>query len=342
MQKLVPYAWLWVLSFLGSTLVKASVDLSTFRTLEKQLATGAVEPAVQQLSFLIDYLRAGDMRLVRPSPSEVTAQRQKEIAAHGGIRVSVMALGSGWPILQAHGAEIIHLLTTNNPRNRADIAAAGAIPKLVALVHAGSAFTEPFSATIGKDQVRAAEEAAEALWILAFAGGGEENAAAAGVHVKMAAEGAAAALADLVWRHPSERAVMWAGAALGNLMAVYPRVPSKDSEAVRQQVLSRQELVTSLVANLDLRVKSSSESSKWPSLATKDMADTSAIAAWGAGQALKNLALTEAGRTAIIERGGVTKLCKLKGSPDWLEELKGRATLENLGVECMKVSDEEL
>mmetsp|Transcript_23965 Transcript_23965/g.44015 ORF Transcript_23965/g.44015 Transcript_23965/m.44015 type:complete len:320 (-) Transcript_23965:38-997(-) len=284
-------------------------------------------PKLQE-QLMVKYLRAGDFRLVRPTPSDITAERQQEIAGRGGIELGILALGSQQPVVQACGAEIIHLLTTNNPKNRADIAAAGAVPKLVELVKAGS------NSSSTDDQVTAAEEAAEALWILGFAGGGEENAAAAGIHVMMAAEGAATALAELLLAHPSARAAMWAGAALGNLMAAYPRVPSKDSEAVRWQVLAKDGLVAALVANLQLRVKSDADQSLWPSQATKSSSRSPTIVAWGAGQALKNLALSEAGRKAIIDGGAVKPLCKLKASPDWLEALKGRATLENLGVQC--------
>lgn len=226
---------------------------------------------------------------------------------------------------------MVHLLTTNNPQNRAGIGReAGALPSLVRMVSLGT--VEGAS----EEEVLGSEEAAEAIWILAFAGGGSTNSAAVENHEAFADHGAVSALLDAVLLAPTYKAKMWASAALGNLAAAFPgTVPAEHSEGVRRQIIERDGAVAALVRLVEMGpVRHDTAHVLWPSGAHKSERFSSTIVAWGAGQALKNLALSAQAHPVVLSEGGQRALCELHASPDWLENLKAAATLQNLGLGC--------
>jgi len=272
----------------------------------------------QDLETLVAYLRAGDLRLVRPTPIGETAKRQAELGEAGGVEVAVAALGSLNAKTRALGAEIVHLMTTNNPANRAAFGSAGIIPDLIRMVEAGS------EKVASDDVIIGSEEAAESLWILAFNGG--EN------HRQFAEHGAAPALAKLVQASPSAKGKMWAGAALGNLVAAYGNVPAESTEAMRLLLVEWPNLISTLVSQIALGPVR--QDAKWPSQALKTDRHFESIIPWGAGQALKNLALSMAAHQPIREAKGIEALCQLAQSPDWLEKMKAGMTLDNLKARC--------
>lgn len=284
------------------------------------------------LAELVAYLRAGDDRLVRPGPWGQTTHRQVELAEAGVIESTAAALWSPDARERASAAELVHLLTTNNPVNRGAWAKTDAARSLTAMVRRASAAGAP------ENEVRGGEEAAESIWILAFAGGGAENAAGAKrLHARFAEHGADEALVELVLRPPSPRAAMWAAAAIGNLAAAYGDVAAGLGAAVRSRALqgSPSAVVAALVAMISAGpVTAETEDHLWPSRATTKERLSPTILAWGAGQALKNIALDASSHRAILEAGGLGALCRLRHSPDWLEKMKADATLGHLGVPC--------
>ena len=96
---------------------------------------------------LVEYLRAGDRRLVRPSPTSQTAARQREPAVLDLLPAVLQELvdqnvttvcdcdDAAEQTSHAAAAEALHLLTTDNPKNREIIGASPeALAGLVSLV----------------------------------------------------------------------------------------------------------------------------------------------------------------------------------------------------------------
>eukprot|EP00964_Phaeocystis_antarctica_P007746 scaffold4170_cov63-Phaeocystis_antarctica.AAC.21 len=149
--------------------------LTPMLTLASALTPQLVE--ITTTAELATYLRAGDSRLVRPSPSTTTGARQREASVLELLPAVLQELvdtnatsvcdcddaveqGS-----HATAAETLHLLTTDSPSNRALIGASpDALAGLVSLVGESLSCNN----TAASPSWRAAEEAAEALWILGF------------------------------------------------------------------------------------------------------------------------------------------------------------------------------
>ena len=194
------------------------------------LVASALTPQLVEVTTtaeLATYLRAGDSRLVRPSPSATTAARQKEAAVLALLPAVLQELidtnatsvcdcdDAVEQSSHATAAETLHLLTTDNPSNRALIGASpDALAGLVSLVGESLSCNN----TASSPSWRAAEEAAEALWILAF--NSPSN------HKALLELGAPEALAaPLLTAHAPPRCKMWAAAALQNLAASYCATP---------------------------------------------------------------------------------------------------------------------
>lgn len=288
--------------------------------------------AWKTLTGAVAYLRAGDDRLVRPSPWGETAQRQVELAVAGVIESTAAALRSMDAKERASAAEIVHLLTTNSPENRGAWAKTDAARSLTAMLRRAAADSA------SEDEILGGEQAAESIWILAFAGGGEDNSAGAKrLHAKFAEHGTDEALIELIVRRPSPRAAMWAAAALGNLAGAYSNVAAGMGVAVRSRALrgSPPVVVAALVAMISAGpVAADTDERLWPSRASTSERLSETILAWGAGQALKNIALDASSHRAILDAGGARALCGLRRSPDWLEKMKADATLGHLGLPC--------
>ncbi|KAL1524270.1 hypothetical protein AB1Y20_019173 [Prymnesium parvum] len=262
---------------------------------------------------LAEYLRAGDHRLVRPSPSGLTAARQREPAVLGLLGAVMQELidqnvtavcdcdDAAEQSSHARAASVLHLLTTDNPANRALVGSTpDALAGLVSLV----AESVGCNNSAASPSWQAAEEAAEAIWILSFNHRGN--------HDTLLQLGAAEALAApvLTPQAPS-RAKMWAAAALQNLAASYCATSDGrcswrwsddhtvlaaqeqlviDSEPARLRIGAVPGLLRGLV---DLTTVTSAGTERvLPSKATTSERRAVGIAAWAAAGALKNLALS--------------------------------------------------
>ena len=273
---------------------------------------------------LAAYLRAGDERLVRPSPTSATAARQAEVSAELAAVLTAVRADDVAPETVA----VLHLATTDNPSHRTLIGTApGVIDTLVRLL-------------AGPPEV--AEEAAEAAWILAF--NHPQN------HAALLTAGAVKALAELFLRDVSERASMWAAAALQNLAASYCNGRcswakwGQDIEVVGRVTVDGEPARLSIAAHPRLlqavEEKLCIEASAWPSQARVADRLKSGITAWAAAGLVKNLALSIPVQQEL--HGAIPCLCQLSHSPDWLENSKSAAALQHLGVDCQGYGKEEL
>ena len=183
---------------------------------------------------LVEYLRAGDERMVRPSPSATTARRREELGVRARLDAVVAELvdrttphgvdASLPPDARAKAAEALTLLVTDHQANRARLGGApGVIPALVGLVERAwrdaAAHDPRVAAAQSVDKFVGAEAAAEAMWILAFD--------SADNHAALVSAGAVESLAGLLTVRTLHgvatppRAAMWAAAALQNLAASF-------------------------------------------------------------------------------------------------------------------------
>ena len=304
---------------------------------------------------LSSYLRAGDSRLVRPSPLTTTAARQREAAVLELLPAVLQELvdtnatsvcdcdDAVEQSSHATAAEALHLLTTNNPSNRQLIGGSpDALAGLVSLVGESLSCNN----TASSPSWRAAEEAAEALWILAFN--------SASNHKALLELGAPEALAAaLLTPHAPPRCKMWAAAALQNLAASYcvtadgrcswewvgdPGAQALevrerltiDAESARLRIAAVPGLLHALI---DLASAPPPESGLLPNQALTSDRLAPGIAAWAAAGALKNLALSRSLRAALQDSAAPHALCALRASKCWLQSSKSQAALRHLDVD---------
>jgi hypothetical protein len=231
---------------------------------------------------LVDYLRAGDRRMVRPSPSTITGRRREEphvrsriVAVLGELKDRATTHGvdvSLPPLARAKAAEAVTLLVTDHPSNRALIGSTpGVLAALVELVDRAwrdAVAHDANVATLQTDHMfEAAEAAAEAIWILAF--NSPPNHAALLELGAVETLGALVTARDVHGVATPARAAMWAAAALQNLAASYCATPdgrctwwwdgprlvprggraslTVDAEAARQRITAAPQLVAALV-----------------------------------------------------------------------------------------------
>ena len=311
------------------------------------LATASIQSPVE----LVHYLRAGDERLVRPSPSATTAARQRESAVQELLPAVLQDIVDtnttavcdcddlAEQASHATAAEAVHLLTTDNPETRAHI---GTVPDVLASLVSLVGESVSCNSTAASPSWRAAEEAAEALWILAF------NSRAN--HGALLEAGAPEVLAlPLLAAHAPSRAKMWAAAALQNMAASYCATRDGrcswrrdgrqltvqealvvDAEVARQRIGAVPGLVQALAA---LAGETPPRGRVLPSVATRSDRLAPGIAAWAAAGALKNLALSTSIRPQIMASGAAVALCSLASSPCWLESSKSQAALQHVGID---------
>ena len=282
---------------------------------------------------LVEYLRAGDVRMVRPSPTRETLRRRDE--AYVALRIDTVVHElveqrtphdvdvSFAPLLRASAAEAITLLVTDHPTNRARIGQApGVLTALVELVDNAWREGVAHDALIAHAQTDAdfvaAESAAEAIWILSFS--------SATNHRMLMGLGAIEVLAAMVTARDVHglrtvpRAVMWAAAALQNLAASYCDTPDGrcawrwsqgggtrlgideaqsvvvDANAARLSIGRVPRLLEALVAYACEGPAGPHDppvGEPWPSKAAVDSRAASSVVPWAAAGALKNLALSE-------------------------------------------------
>lgn len=319
--------WLTLLSCAGPSITKLLTAVHV-----------DVDCTESQLTELVAALRAGDDRLVMPSPSAGTAAKQEELVNSGALGVLECAMDPlRGPEIHALGADLAHMLTTNNPKNRAAIGKLpGVLSQLAALVH-NSVQVD----TCDDAVVRAAENAAEAIWILAYANGASNHAAAdnhkafEGAHVA----GDLAMMLEQDGAAMTPKARMWAGAALGNLMAKYDNpAATGHTGRVRDAMAGRPNFVKRLVALVRSgTVQADTPTQKMPGTArrTEEARTFGHIHGWGVMQAIKNLVLCDSGRDQLVAEPGARDLfCELKQSPDWLERVKADAIVATAFGSC--------
>lgn len=314
--------------------------------------------------LLVEYLRAGDRRMVRPSPSGVTILRRDEPTSRSRldavikelveIRTAQGIVDISLPDLaRAKAAEAITLFVTDSPTNRAHIGAApGVFEALVGLIDRAWRNAMAFDADCAEERTQqaflAAEASAEALWILAF--NSPTN------HAAILRTNAIEVLASVVVSRDMRglqtppRAAMWAAAALQNLAASYcdgvcPWVWERgevgrltvghstltiDAESARRHIAAQPGLIDAVVAYAcDGPVPEfDGGQAPWPSKANVESRDRPSIVPWAAAGLLKNLALSDVTAEALLTHKDVAPcLCALARSRDSLERSKSSAAL---------------
>lgn len=311
----------------------------------------------ESLKDVVTFLRAGDKRLVRPSPSEKTWNRQEGDACGHYLDQAYEALcGLYSENIERDAIELITLCTTDRPENRAKLTAKphDSVPR--ALVN-----------LLSKSYATGAA-AAECIWISSFASKSNYDA--------FVREGAVERLSNMITsvdcddEHPKDRgncylSQMWAGAALQNLAAAYcgnddsPQrcywewngvVPgSKEKrqtigitnelvvwnpESLRLNMIQNTKLLDSLTKiicdNVEELDKSPSERT-WPSRAQIDETKLSSVAAWGAIGAIRNLALSPTFYENMPPNLQECLCAHAMRSPDWLENSKAKDAIYRLG-----------
>jgi hypothetical protein len=137
-----------------------------------------------ELQEIAQQIRAGDYRLVRPSPIDSTAIAQRAECPFVISSLVETVQASDLPLrVRGEASEALHLCTTNNPANRADIGTANngqVFDAIKDLVHTGmTVWNETFPMMKMKDKktearqtlneaVKAVAQAAEAVWILSY------------------------------------------------------------------------------------------------------------------------------------------------------------------------------
>jgi hypothetical protein len=168
--------------------------------------SSAAKEQERSLAEVAEYLRDGDYRLVRPSPSDSTAERQHSEACGEDLERAYKVLTTEKDSkLLIDAANVVALCTTNNPKNRAKLTTSKGVPEaLVAMVKTG----DPASIAA----------AGECIWISSF--NSPENFQA------LTNAGAVHALtsvltSDQPCTDKCHHAKMWSAAALQNLAATY-------------------------------------------------------------------------------------------------------------------------
>mmetsp|Transcript_24122 Transcript_24122/g.33707 ORF Transcript_24122/g.33707 Transcript_24122/m.33707 type:complete len:399 (+) Transcript_24122:125-1321(+) len=318
-----------------------------------------------KLQELASQLRAGDMRLVRPSPSDETIEQQK-ILCPSAIPSLVSSLENRKYLIQTRGVavEVLQLCTTDNPENRQTIAEnmEGKYEAFTNLIRdALDELDHTSSKSSGQEAIlHAIGNAAEAIWILTFSN--VRN------HDGLLEVGAVDALSEVVMKCKSgrcSRAVMWSAAALQNLAASYCHSDSGrckwkwdyksdgtheklrlssgtpldvDAQNVRETIASNVNLLHKLVdITCSGPVSGSSEDLIiWPSKGQINSDDeySTSIIPWASAGLFKNLALGGPEIRQVLQKDLdlVNCLCRMRKSPDWLEELKSKSAMYNLGV----------
>lgn len=294
----------------------------------------------EALEGLIEDLRGGDLRLMRWDATKHTKKRQND-GACDSLRdaLALISSTSSSPQMQGMACEYATFCVTNNPRQRAHLSEYDDIhSSIVKLVSSKNSHTSAMASHL--------------IYIATFANSVNHQAFIAAGSVKKLA----AVVKD---QKSSQVQIMWAAAAFQNLAASYCDTDGdgrcywkwrqhdgvfsfslyskkytmlSDGEAVRQQMLSDQELVRSLIdlaCQGPVRGEMTTDNpfvGENAIVGTHDRAST--IVPWAAAGALKNLAIAEEARPMIEE--SIKCLCRLARSPDWLEENKGEGAINHL------------
>lgn len=162
----------------------------------------------RSLAEVAEYLRDGDYRLVRPSPSDSTKERQHSEACGADLERAYKVLTTEKKESKAlvDAANVVSLCTTDNPKNRAKLTSTKGVPDaLVTMIKSGDAAS--------------VAAAGECIWISSFNSVDNYNA-----FVKAGAIDALSNVLTSTATCEGEscfHAKMWCAAALQNLAAQY-------------------------------------------------------------------------------------------------------------------------
>jgi hypothetical protein len=319
---------------------------------------------VTELTALLAVIKGDDYRLMRWDATEYTAIQQAtggcdalpaalRLLATATTTTSTTTNGSrssnASSTLLGLACEYITFCVTDHAGNRATLA------------QHGPAVYETIVSLLGEQEnTYASAMAAHVVYIASFANADNIQ----GFYQADAVPALAAVVKDI---EAAPFQTMWAAAALQNLAASYcataddgrcywdwpydDTVPAHvgltadslpviaDGTAVRQAMVQDTELVQRLLelaCQGPVRGTRPTNQNPFPGVnAVAGQHDASpAVAPWAAAGALKNLALSPAGKSAILQSSNNNRalqcLCRLQHSADWLEENKGEGALHHL------------
>ena len=294
----------------------------------------------KDLVGLIDDLRGDDLRLMRWDATKHTKKRQNGGACDSlPDALAVISSSSSAAHLLGLACEYATFCVTNNHKQRSHLSEyLGIHSSIVKLVSSKNTHTSAMASHL--------------IYIATFANSVN--------HQGFINAGAVKKLAAIV-KNPkgSQVQIMWAAAALQNLAASYCDTEGdgrcywkwrknkgefsfelysnkytmlSDGDAVRQEMLSDQELVSSLIGLACRGPVRGEKTIDNPYVGENAIIGThdeaSSIVPWAAAGALKNLAIAAEARPMI--EASIKCLCRLAHSPDWLEENKGEGAIRHL------------
>jgi hypothetical protein len=319
---------------------------------------------------LVDHLRAGDLRIVRPSLSLESLRRSSERDIHEHIDDIVSELlPRTWinsdislpPMARAHAAQALTMICMSDPQAfQASLGRRpGLLRSLVSLID--FAWREAVSGEQHIAHWMAAEASAEALAVLVTNSLANRD--------ELLSLGALEVLCCLVTARdiygiqtpPS--AVMWAIVALQRLAASYcmEDVNGKcswvwnqgvhldssstitiDGDPVRTMLAQYPSAVEAAVRYACEGPVTRDTPTEWPSLVNLDKREESALVPWAAAELLQTLSTSESSSSALLRHPDTLRcLCALAHSPDPLERSGSSTALRfllprtALGTSCV-------
>lgn len=351
-----------LLALFGLLLVLYSLGIFTSQPPQEEELVLAQSKDIpfETLAEVATYLRANDTRIVRPSPSDETWNRQESDACGMYLEQAYSVLNRQRSTNEndlRNAVEVITLCTTDRPKNRAKLSTAGneGVPAGVV-----SLLEPTFSYTTNA-------AAAECIWISSFAS--KPN------HDAFVTAGAVERLSSIITNDCSTKgkeatscflAQMWAGAALQNLAAAYctgssgrckwewkreetngrheVEITTKhveyNPEEVRLTMIRNTKLLdalTHIIFNNVPELEKGPSERTWPSRAqVTDVELSPSVATWGAIGTVRNLALSPEFYNNMPHELQKSLCSHAIRSPDWLENSKADEAIYRLGFDKYK------
>jgi len=284
----------------------------------------------QGLGKLLRFLQGDDLRMIRRGTTENAMQRQLAATEAGAGAALVAALRRESPKHTEHAAyaaEALAWLATNHSQTLQEIGETDAITHLLDLVLVGCHLPD------NKNATRASEAAAEALAVL---GTWPSN-------LKLIInERGIQALTELLTRGATEKAQMWAGAALaalaGDICAPagrcsWPRTTADEIEydgRHARHVIAKEAHGGRAVRQAVHLLHEGAVGLALPGEAYRHIRHKRGLSGWAAASLLNNLALSMRLHPTIIDNGGLVALQALHESGDWLERQYTSQALQKL------------
>jgi hypothetical protein len=321
---------------------------------EEMILMQSKDLSLETLKDVAEYLRAGDMSLVKPGPSDKTWERQTSDACGSYLDQAYHILAtSKSEHIKTEAVQVITLCTTDRPKNRARLTTVvkdvpAAIVSLLA----------PSSSYVSK------AAAAECIWISSFSSRTNFDA--------LVEAGAVERLSNVIIKDECKKdacfvAKMWAAAALQNLAAAYCdsgrchwewtkmkknkrheiAITNKkidyNPESLRVSMIRNDKLIKALTRIICDNVKELDKAPTertWPSRAkVTDAKLTPSVAAWGAIGAIRNLALSPELYDNMPSDLQTCLCAHVVRSPDWLENSKAEDAIYRFGLDAREVCE---